>query len=99
MMDVYRKLEPFMRGMLDGLVREQMLQAIMSKPDPVCGTSHVTLLTGPTDFMQDANENAAYRREVLPDAQLVVLEDAGRFISYSHRGKVVAALDRQPGQG
>ena len=98
-MDFCRKLEPFRRGKLDGLVREHVMQATMAQPDPKHGMSHVALMIGATDFMHDADENAAYWREVLPDTQLIVPEDACRFISYVHPDKVVAALDRQLGWG
>ncbi|MBI1401676.1 MAG: alpha/beta fold hydrolase [Porphyrobacter sp.] len=92
LMDFYRKLLPFRRGQLDGLVREQVLQATMGRPARVTGASHLALMIGATDFMHDAAANAAYWRGVLPDAQLTVIADAGRFVSYSHPERVVAAL-------
>lgn len=97
LMDFYRKLLPFRRGILDGLVREQALQATMGQPARVDGTAHLTLMIGATDFMHDAGANAAYWRAVLPDAQVTVIADAGRFISYSHPEQVVAALGRRGG--
>ena len=94
MMDFYRKLIPFRKGRIDGFVREQVLQATMGKPAPIPGTSTITLIVGQTDFMHNADENLAYWSEVLPDARLVMVADAGRFISYTHPGRLVAELAR-----
>ena len=92
MMDFYRKLIPFRKGRIDGFVREQVLQATMGKPATILGTSGITLVIGQTDFMHDADENLAYWKEVLPDARLVKVADAGRFISYTHPERLVAEL-------
>jgi pimeloyl-ACP methyl ester carboxylesterase/DNA-binding CsgD family transcriptional regulator len=96
MMDFYRKLVPFRKGKIDGFVREQVLQATMGKPAPIPGTSGITLVVGQTDFMHDADENLSYWKEVLPDARLVKIADAGRFISYTHPERLVAELARRP---
>ncbi len=92
MMDFYRKLIPFRKGRIDGFVREQVWQATMGKPATLPGTSQITLIIGQTDFMHDADENLAYWKEVLPDARLVKIADAGRFISYSHPERLVSEL-------
>lgn len=94
MMDFYRKLLPFRKGRIDGFVREQVFQATMGKPPTIPGTSNITLVIGQTDFMHDADENLAYWNEVLPDARLVKVSDAGRFISYSHPERLVSELGR-----
>ena len=92
MMDFYRKLIPFRKGRIDGFVREQVWQATMGKPATLPGTSQITLIIGQTDFMHDADETIAYWKEVLPDARLVMIADAGRFISYSHPERLVSEL-------
>lgn len=92
MMDFYRKLLPFKRGQIDGFVREQVLQATSGKPAPVRGGPPLTFVIGRTDFMHDASETLDYWRSVLPGARYVVLEDAGRFVSYSHPGRLVEEL-------
>jgi hypothetical protein len=92
MMDFYRKLIPFRQGRIDGFVREQVWQATMGKPPTVPGTSAITLVIGQTDFMHDADENLAYWNDVLPDARLVKVADAGRFISYTHPDLLVTEL-------
>lgn len=94
MMDFYRKLLPFRQGRTDGFVREQVLQATMGKPAQVQGAKNFTLVIGQTDFMHDADENLAYWREVLPDARMIKIPDAGRFISYTHPERLVAELQR-----
>ncbi|OYU14516.1 MAG: hypothetical protein CFE37_10490 [Alphaproteobacteria bacterium PA4] len=92
LMDFWRKLEPFRRGRIDGLVREQVMQATSGPPPITPGTHDLTLLIGGTDFMHDAGENRDYWRRILPDAHIRVIPDAGRFISYSHPQLLVAAL-------
>lgn len=94
MMDFYRKLTPFRRGRIDGLVREQVLQATAGKPERLDGATELVLIIGATDFMHDADETVDYWRSVLPDSRLVVLPDAGRFISYSHPHRLVEELRR-----
>ncbi len=94
MMDFYRKLLPFRQGRTDGFVREQVLQATMGKPTRIQGAESFTLVIGQTDFMHDADENLAYWREILPDARLMKIPDAGRFISYTHPEQLVSELQR-----
>lgn len=93
-MDFYRKLIPFRRGRIDGFVREQVLQAKIGDPAPTPGTDRVTLVIGASDFMHDADESLRYWRATLPDAHIIMLSAAGRFISYSHPEQLVADLRR-----
>lgn len=92
LMDFYRKLLPFRQGRIDGFVREQVMQATIGRPPVQHGLPHLTLLMGATDFMYNADENMEYWRMVLPDANIVIIPDAGRFISYSHPQRLVAEL-------
>ena len=92
LMDFYRKILPFRQGRLDGVVREQVLQATSLQPDAETGTDNITFLIGATDFMHDAAETEAYWRASLPDACFVRLPHAGRFISYSHPDEIVSRL-------
>ncbi|MEI6418129.1 MAG: alpha/beta hydrolase [Sphingomonadales bacterium] len=92
LMDFWRKLEPFRRGRIDGLVREQVMQATSGPPPVTPGTTGLTLLIGASDFMHDAQENQDYWRRALPDARITIIPGAGRFISYSHPAHLVAAL-------
>jgi hypothetical protein len=92
MRDFYRKLIPFRQGRIDGLVREQVIQATFGKPAGPIDGRKLTFLIGATDFMHDAGETLDYWRSVTPDARFVMIPDAGRFISYSHPQLLVEAL-------
>jgi pimeloyl-ACP methyl ester carboxylesterase/DNA-binding CsgD family transcriptional regulator len=95
MADYYRALLSFRRGTLDGFVREQTALATIGRPAPISGTARFTLLVGEHDSIHDPHETVDYWREVLPDAQVEVVEATGRFMTYSHAETVVAALARQ----
>lgn len=95
MMDFYRKLIPFREGRIDGLVREQVIQATSGKPGLQPNSQKLTFLIGATDFMHDATETLDYWRSVLPEARFDMIPDAGRFISYSHPHLLVDALERR----
>lgn len=92
LMDFYRKILPFRSGQIDGFVREQILQATLGPPKTSLRGAGVTLLIGKTDFMHDGAETRDYWQAILPEARIHLIEDAGRFISYSHPDRVVEAL-------
>lgn len=92
--DYYRGVIGFRRGRTAGFVAEQVALATMGKPDPVPGTGHFVLLVGEHDFLHDPAQTRAYWRDVLPDAEIVTIAGAGRFLTYSHAGAVLAALAR-----
>ncbi len=99
MMDFYRKLIPFREGRIDGLVREQVIQATSGKPALQPNSQKLTFLIGATDFMHDATETHHYWRSVLPQARFDMIPDAGRFISYSHPHLLLDALKRPAAGG
>jgi len=90
--DYYRGIRAFRAGALDGFVREQVALATCGKPKPVCRTSHFTLLVGEHDTLHDPMETASYWRDVLPDADVRIVPNSGRFLSYSHPEVAVSAL-------
>ena len=92
MADYYRALSSFRLGRLDGFVREQTALATIGRPIPVEGRDHFTLLIGEHDSIHDPRETMDYWRDVLPDARVEMVADAGRFMTYGHAEVVVAAL-------
>ena len=92
MADYYRALSSFRQGRLDGFVREQTALATIGRPIPVEGTDHFTLLIGEHDSIHDPRETMDYWRDVLPDARVEMVADAGRFMTFSHAEVAVAAL-------
>lgn len=92
MADYYRSLSSFRKGRLDGFIVEQTALATIERPKPVDGTDQFALLVGEHDSIHDPSETEVYWREVLPDASVEMIKEAGRFMTYSHADVVVAAL-------
>lgn len=95
MADYYRGVAGFRNGKTEGFITEQAALATLSKPAPVPGTPHFTLLVGEQDSIHDPDETLAYWRDVLPDAQVSIMPGTGRFLSYSHPNLVIEALGRR----
>lgn len=92
MADYYRGVVAFRHGRTDGFITEQAALATVTKPDPIPGARHFALLVGEQDSIHDPAETLAYWRDVLPDAQVSIIPETGRFMSYSHPELVVEAL-------
>lgn len=92
--EYYRGIKPYHKGSIQGFINEQVALATCGKPMPVKGTQNFRLIIGESDFLHDAQGTADYWRDVLPDAEIRILEGAGRFLAYSHADHVVAALKK-----
>lgn len=97
--DYFRAVRTFATGRHAGIINEQVAFARGTRPPTVRGTKGWTVLVGAHDFMHDPQRVAVYWRDVLPDAELRVIADAGRFLALSHPHHVVAALRREPPAG
>ena len=90
--DYFRAQRALATGRFGGVVNEQIDITRALSPPPMPGTIGWTVLVGAHDNMHDADKVLAYWREVLPDADLRCVEDAGRLLSMSHPQVVVDAL-------
>lgn len=95
MRDYYRGVKAFREGKLEGFIREQTALATVGMPVPLRGTTRLTLLVGDQDSIHDPHETMRYWRKVLPDAEIVMVPGAGRFMSFSHPELVIKALSRR----
>ncbi len=90
--EFYRGIVSMSEGKIAGYVNEQVAFATQAKPDPLPGSRAFSVLIGAVDFMHHPHETLAYWREVLPEARFRLVEEAGRFLTYSHAEQVVAEL-------
>ena len=90
--DYQRGFQIFLSGKVKGYVREQA--ALVTAPDPPRPSSAGgwTILIGMTDPLHDPAETEAYWRGLLPQADVKLIADAGRFIVMSHPGLVCDCL-------
>ena len=90
--DYFRAQRALATGRFGGVVNEQVDITRGSPPPPMPGTFGWSVLVGAHDTMHDADKVLAYWREILPDADVRCVADAGRLLSMSHPQVVVDAL-------
>ena len=90
--EYFRGMEFLGRRKLAGYINEQVALATKQQPSPLPGTRNVVLLQGGTDFLHDPDEALSYWANLLPNAKVVKLDDAGRFLAYSHAKMVAEEL-------
>jgi pimeloyl-ACP methyl ester carboxylesterase/DNA-binding NarL/FixJ family response regulator len=90
--DFFRAQRPLATGRVEGFVNEQTEFATGGKPDRVVGTKNWRVLIAVHDSLHDPDDVMAYWRDVLPDAEFRLIDDAGRLLSFSHPHYVVEAL-------
>lgn len=93
--DFAAALRPFATGRVAGYVAEQTAMLGWTSP-PLPATGDWRVLQGAHDFMHDPDEVAAYWRQVLPEASIQVIADAGRFLVVSHADLVARTLAHAP---
>ncbi|MFN3856213.1 MAG: alpha/beta fold hydrolase [Caulobacter sp.] len=89
--DYQRGFRTFSTGRVAGYVAEQIGLIRWTTP-PLQGAGHWRVLLGAHDPLHDPATTLAYWRSVLPGARFDMIEDAARFIVFSHPGLVVEAL-------
>lgn len=90
--DYFRALRPFATGRIAGYINEQTAFARAPGPDPLAGTNRWQVLVSAYDFLHDPSTVAAYWKRVLPDADVRLAPDTGRYLAFSHPHLVVEAL-------
>ena len=93
MADYYRGIKPFRGGQFGGFALEQAAIARMERPAPLPGERRIVMLVGGHDFVHHPHETFAYWRVVLPDADIRMVADGGRFLAYTHAPEAVALLE------
>lgn len=94
LVEYFRGIESLARRKLAGYINEQFALATKQQPRPVSGTRNVVLLQGATDFLHDPNEALSYWAALLPDSKRVMVNEAGRFLAYSHAKLVAEELHK-----
>ena len=89
--DYQRGFRTFATGRVAGYVAEQIGLIRWTTP-PLQGAGHWRVLLGAHDPLHDPATARAYWSGVLPGARFDMIEDAARFIVFSHPHLVVEAL-------
>ncbi len=93
--DFAAAVRPFATGRVAGYVAEQTALLGWASP-PLPEARNWRVLQGAHDFIHDPDEVAAYWRQVLPEASIQVITDAGRFLVLSHADLVARTLAQAP---
>ena len=91
--DYYRSVRPFATGRMEGFACEQA--ALVQRPDldPLENTARWTILLGRYDQQYATDKVEAFWRAAAPEAELRVIEGAGRLLVMTHPEAVAAALN------
>lgn len=94
--DMVRASRQSSLGML-GFLAEVQAHGAGAVPPTLADARHWTIITGAHDPLYSFAEAEAFWRQAFPAANFEVVADGGRFLHFTHRGKILAALDRIPG--
>lgn len=92
--DYWRSVRMFATGRIEGYVNEQVAIARGGEPSPMGGLTHWSILIGGHDTMHDPRHVERYWGAVLPDSNIELAPDAGRFMAMTHPERVARALRR-----
>lgn len=93
--DYERGFRPMATGQVSGYVTEQTAMTRWSSP-ALAGVEHWRVFLGETDWMATPGEVAAFWRDLLPGADLRIVQGAGRFLVQSHPELIAEALRAAP---